>query len=99
MRRAHTHAHNAAAALLCMRVCLPPGLSKFLGGMAGAALSPRIMLACGLMATSVINVAFGFTSGVYWWTALWALNGALQVRVCARACVRSAVACSAAGCL
>eukprot|EP00879_Flechtneria_rotunda_P019730 GHRR01020732.1.p1 GENE.GHRR01020732.1~~GHRR01020732.1.p1 ORF type:complete len:403 (+),score=123.10 GHRR01020732.1:420-1628(+) len=54
------------------------GLSKFLGGMLGAAFSPRFMLALGLVATSVINVAFGFTAGVAWWTALWALNGGIQ---------------------
>ncbi|WIA10980.1 hypothetical protein OEZ85_011139 [Tetradesmus obliquus] len=54
------------------------GLSKFLGGMLGAAFSPRLMLALGLIATSGINVAFGFTSGVWWWTMLWALNGGIQ---------------------
>lgn len=54
------------------------GLSKFLGGMLGAAFSPRLMLACGLMATSVINIAFGFSTGVFWWTCLWAMNGGLQ---------------------
>lgn len=63
--------------VLCL---LLPGVSKFLGGMLGAAFSPRLMLACGLMATSVINITFGFTTGVFWWTALWALNGGLQVR-------------------
>lgn len=47
--------------------------------MLGAALNPRLMLALGLMATSVINVAFGFTSGVAWWTLLWAVNGGIQV--------------------
>ena len=60
-----------------MLVCA--GLSKFAGGMLGAAFSPRLMLAVGLMATSVINIAFGFTTGVFWWTMLWALNGGLQV--------------------
>lgn len=57
------------------------GLSKFAGGMLGAAFSPRLMLACGLMATSVINIAFGFSTGVFWWTCLWALNGGLQVGI------------------
>lgn len=47
--------------------------------MLGAAFSPRLMLALGLIATSGINVAFGFTSGVWWWTMLWALNGGIQV--------------------
>ncbi|KAF8068291.1 uhpC [Scenedesmus sp. PABB004] len=54
------------------------GLSKFLGGMLGAAFSPRLMLALGLIATSAINLAFGFTSGVVWWTAMWAANGGIQ---------------------
>jgi hypothetical protein len=45
--------------------CPPPthsptqGISKFLGGMLGAAFSPTKMLAYGLMATSVVNIAFG----------------------------------------
>lgn len=57
------------------------GISKFLGGMLGAAFSPRLMLAVGLMATSVINIVFGFTASVAWWTALWAMNGGLQVLI------------------
>jgi sugar phosphate permease len=47
--------------------------------MLGAAFSPRLMLALGLIATSSINVAFGFTTGVWWWTLLWAMNGGIQV--------------------
>lgn len=35
------------------------GISKFAGGMLGAAFSPTKMLAYGLMATSVVNVLFG----------------------------------------
>lgn len=64
-----------------MPLLLLAGLSKFLGGMLGAAFSPRLMLACGLMATSVINIAFGFSTGVFWWTCLWAMNGGLQVGI------------------
>lgn len=37
----------------------PTGISKFAGGMLGAAFSPTKMLAYGLMATSVVNIAFG----------------------------------------
>ncbi|KIY99777.1 Regulatory protein uhpC [Monoraphidium neglectum] len=54
------------------------GISKFAGGMLGAAFSPTKMLAYGLMATSVVNIAFGFGSSVVYWSALWAINGALQ---------------------
>lgn len=81
----HALRQGALACCVCAVVllrCAKSGLSKFLGGMLGAAFSPRLMLAVGLMATSVINIAFGFTSGVFWWTALWAMNGGLQVGGC-----------------
>lgn len=54
------------------------GISKFAGGMLGAAFSPSVMLAYGLMATSVVNIMFGFGASVWYWSALWAINGALQ---------------------
>jgi sugar phosphate permease len=38
------------------------------------------MLAGGLIATSLVNLAFGYTTAIVWWTVLWAINGALQVR-------------------
>lgn len=73
------------------------GVSKFLGGMLGAAFSPRLMLAVGLMATSLINVAFGFTSGVAWWTLMWAANGGIQVaaRLCAACLLLCCLGCRA----
>jgi sugar phosphate permease len=54
------------------------GVSKFASGMLGAAFSPRLMLAGAALVTGGINLAFGASSGVGVWTALWALNGALQ---------------------
>ena len=75
------HKHPPDIALPVAPPCPIAGLSKFAGGMLGAAFSPRLMLAVGLMATSVINICFGFTTGVAWWTMLWAMNGGLQVRI------------------
>jgi sugar phosphate permease len=54
------------------------GISKFTSGMLGAAFSPRMMLVSAVAVTGGINLAFGFSTGVAVWTALWALNGALQ---------------------
>jgi sugar phosphate permease len=54
------------------------GFSKFLSGVLGARTSPRVMLAGGLMATALVNVAFGFGSSMVWFCSFWALNGILQ---------------------
>ena len=43
-------------------------------------MSPKILLAVGLMATASINVMFGFSSSLLVFSILWAINGALQVR-------------------
>lgn len=56
------------------------GMSKFVSGVLGARMSPSVLLAGGLMATAVINVAFGFGSSLAWFCFFWALNGTLQVR-------------------
>lgn len=54
------------------------GCSKFVSGVLGARSSPRVMLAGGLMATALINVAFGFGHSMVWFSCFWALNGILQ---------------------
>eukprot|EP00775_Hariotina_reticulata_P005477 gene5477-5712_t len=56
------------------------GMSKFVSGVLGARLSPSLLLAGGLMATAVINIAFGFGSSLAWFCFFWALNGTLQER-------------------
>jgi OPA family sugar phosphate sensor protein UhpC-like MFS transporter len=55
------------------------GISKFVGGVLGAKFSSRWMLGGGLLATALINVAFGFSGSAAAFTALWFLNGSLQV--------------------
>ncbi len=54
-------------------------MSKFVSGVLGAKLSPSVLLAGGLMATAVINIAFGFGTSLAWFCFFWALNGTLQV--------------------
>lgn len=54
------------------------GMSKFVSGVLGARLSPTVLLAGGLMATALINIAFGFGTSLAWFCFFWALNGTLQ---------------------
>ena len=56
------------------------GVSKFLSGVLGARTSPTYLLAGGLAATSLINIAFGASSAYIWFCVLWGMNGLLQVR-------------------
>jgi hypothetical protein len=57
------------------------GASKFLSGVLGAKLSPRLMLSVGLMATATVNIMFGFSSSLVLFCVIWAINGTLQVRL------------------
>lgn len=54
------------------------GMSKFISGVLGARFSPSVLLAGGLMATALINIAFGFGTSLAWFCFFWALNGTLQ---------------------
>lgn len=54
------------------------GMSKFLSGVLGARTSPTLLLAGGLMATALMNGAFGFGTTLAWFCTFWGLNGMLQ---------------------
>jgi MFS transporter, OPA family, sugar phosphate sensor protein UhpC len=54
------------------------GMSKFVSGVLGARFSPSQLLAGGLMATALINIAFGFGTSLAWFCVCWGLNGTLQ---------------------
>ncbi|PRW61349.1 hexose phosphate transport isoform A [Chlorella sorokiniana] len=54
------------------------GFSKFVSGVLGSRTSPTMLLAGGLMATAVLNVAFGFSTSLVWFCTWWAMNGMLQ---------------------
>ncbi|KAI8100349.1 hypothetical protein M9435_006833 [Picochlorum sp. BPE23] len=54
------------------------GMSKFFSGVLGSKTSPRILLAGGLMATAAMNIAFGFSASMLWFSVFWSMNGMLQ---------------------
>lgn len=54
------------------------GMSKFVSGVLGSRTSPRLLLAGGLMATAIMNIAFGFSASMAWFALFWSINGMLQ---------------------
>jgi OPA family sugar phosphate sensor protein UhpC-like MFS transporter len=54
------------------------GMSKFVSGVLGSRTSPRLLLAGGLMATALMNIAFGFSTSMIWFSVFWTINGMLQ---------------------
>ena len=54
------------------------GCSKFVSGVVGDVLSPSVMLGGGLVATGLVNLAFGASSTLPLFCLLWAMNGILQ---------------------
>jgi sugar phosphate permease len=56
------------------------GMSKFISGTLSDVLSPRVMLGGGLLATGIVNCAFGASSNLTLFCLFWAMNGILQVR-------------------
>mmetsp|Transcript_10895 Transcript_10895/g.49116 ORF Transcript_10895/g.49116 Transcript_10895/m.49116 type:complete len:155 (+) Transcript_10895:763-1227(+) len=54
------------------------GCSKFVSGVVGDVLSPSIMLGGGLIATGIVNIAFGASATLPFFCFLWAVNGILQ---------------------
>lgn len=54
------------------------GCSKFVSGVVGDYLSPAVMLGTGLALTGLVNIAFGASSTLTLFCALWAANGILQ---------------------
>ena len=54
------------------------GMSKFISGTLSDVLSPRVMLGGGLLATGIVNCAFGASSNLTLFCLFWAMNGILQ---------------------
>jgi OPA family sugar phosphate sensor protein UhpC-like MFS transporter len=57
------------------------GVSKFASGVLGSRTSPRALLAGGLAATALMNLAFGFSNTMMAFVFFWSVNGMLQVRM------------------
>lgn len=54
------------------------GVSKFFSGILADRSNPRFLMAIGLMATGVINIAFGMSSSMLFFILLWSINGWFQ---------------------
>lgn len=54
------------------------GISKFMSGVVSDRSNPRYFMAFGLIATGIINIAFGFASSLWAFAILWGLNGWFQ---------------------
>ncbi|MCG9750023.1 MFS transporter [Vibrio brasiliensis] len=54
------------------------GLSKFISGTISDRSNPRYFMGVGLIATGLINIAFGFSSSLLALTALWVINAWFQ---------------------
>eukprot|EP00899_Mesostigma_viride_P021416 jgi/Mesvir1/29276/Mv08585-RA.1 len=54
------------------------GFSKFFSGVVSQKLSPKLMLAGGLMVTGLLNIIFSMGNTLPWFSASWAMNGMLQ---------------------
>jgi phosphoglycerate transporter family protein len=54
------------------------GVSKFLGGVAADRANARMFMALSLIASAVVNVFFGLSSTLLFFSAFWILNGIIQ---------------------
>jgi sugar phosphate permease len=54
------------------------GVGQFLNGQITEQISPRKMLAIGMICSSALNIVFGFGTGLYFFIFIWACNGYSQ---------------------
>lgn len=54
------------------------GLGQFVNGQLAERLSPRQMLATGMIGSAALNIAFGFGTALYFFLFVWAMNGYCQ---------------------
>ncbi len=59
-----------------LKICY--GLGQFVNGQLAEKLSGRWLLATGMLASAVLNVVFGFGTGLYFLLFVWACNGYFQ---------------------
>jgi sugar phosphate permease len=61
-----------------MALKLAYGVGQFVNGQLAERISPRVLLAVGLLASAALNVVFGWASGLYFLVFVWACNGYVQ---------------------
>jgi len=54
------------------------GAGQFLNGQLAEQVSPRLLLALGMLCSAALNVVFGFSAGLYFLLFVWAANGYCQ---------------------
>jgi MFS transporter, OPA family, glycerol-3-phosphate transporter len=61
-----------------MALKLSYGVGQFVNGQLAERISPRRLLAIGLLASAALNIVFGFATSLYFMIFLWACNGYVQ---------------------
>ena len=72
------HVSNAVASLVVTGSFITYRLGQTFCGFLGDAISPRRMIATGLVATSLCNLLMPLMPSTYWMAGLWSLNGFFQ---------------------
>jgi sugar phosphate permease len=61
-----------------MALKLAYGVGQFINGQLAERISPRKLIAIGLVASAGLNIAFGWATSLYFLTFIWACNGYVQ---------------------
>src|SRR4051812_43907357 len=69
---------KAELGTVLMALKLAYGAGQFLNGQLAERISPRKLLALGLLASAALNVVFGWATALYFLTFIWACNGYVQ---------------------
>ena len=69
---------KAELGTVLMALKLAYGVGQFINGQLAERISPRKLLAVGLLVSAILNVLFGWATALYWLTFIWACNGYVQ---------------------
>lgn len=69
---------KAQVGMIASSLTLCYGVSKFTSGILSDKLSPRVLMALGLLLTGSINICFGLTTSFYFLIFWWGMNGWCQ---------------------
>jgi len=69
---------KAQLGTVLMALKLSYGIGQFINGQLAERVSPRKLLAVGLLVSAILNVVFGWATALYWLTFIWACNGYVQ---------------------
>lgn len=69
---------DADIALVLGALKLTYGLGQLINGQLAERVSPRVLLAVGMLGSAALNVLFGLGAGLYFYLFVWALNGYCQ---------------------